>query len=126
MSATVFASRFSCLEHEHIVASGELDVMRAPGFESVAPLLLAALFTMAGCGANSEKPDAVLTGEVFSVSCERAWSDCYAEAQRRCVGGDWEEIDRSALQRTTVDDRSIENQSADSQATYRAVTIRCK
>jgi hypothetical protein len=89
-------------------------------------LLLYACVLFTACSTKDERPDTILTGEVFSVSCERAWSDCYAEAQRRCVGGDWEEVDRSALQRTTVDNQSFENSNAQSQSTYRAVTIRCK
>jgi len=81
---------------------------------------------LAACSSKPERPDAILTGEVFSVSCERAWTDCYAEAQRRCVGGDYEEVDRNSLERTTMDDQSYQRSNARSQSTYRTVTIRCK
>lgn len=82
--------------------------------------------SLPGCSGTPAQSDAILTGEVFSVSCERAWADCYAEAQRRCVGGNYEEIDRNSLQRTTTDNQSFEQSNAQSQSTYRAVTIRCK
>lgn len=88
--------------------------------------MLCACSFLTACIASDKKPDAILTGEVFSVSCERAWMDCYTEARRRCVGGDFEEIDRNALERTTVDNPSYENPNAQSQATYRAMTMRCK
>ena len=81
---------------------------------------------LAGCSTNDERDDTILTGEIFSVSCERRWSDCYAEAQRRCAGGDFEEIDWNALERNTIDDHSFENPNKLTQATYRAVTVRCK
>lgn len=81
---------------------------------------------LAACSSTNERSDTMLTGEIFSVSCERAWEDCYTEAQRRCAGRNFEEIDRNALQRTTADNSSFENPNATSQSTYRAVTIRCK
>ncbi|MGI9261653.1 MAG: hypothetical protein ACR2QR_06445 [Woeseiaceae bacterium] len=90
---------------------------------AVAALICLAL---AACSSNPTESDAVLTGEVFSVSCERAWADCYDEAQRRCVGNNFEEIDRSALHRTTTDNQTFNNPNPPSQDTYRAVTFRCK
>jgi len=81
---------------------------------------------LAGCSINDERDDTILTGEIFSVSCERGWSDCYAEARRRCAGGDFEEIDWNALERNTIDDPSFERPNELTQATYRAVTVRCE
>ncbi|MDG2374994.1 MAG: hypothetical protein P8M18_01460 [Woeseiaceae bacterium] len=91
-----------------------------------AMFLLSAGALLAGCGTNEERDDTILTGEIFSVSCERSWSDCYAEAQRRCAGGDFEELDWNALERNIIDDHSFERPNKLTQATYRAVTVRCK
>jgi hypothetical protein len=91
-----------------------------------AMFLLSAGALLAGCSTNDERDDTVLTGEIFSVSCERSWTDCYAEARRRCAGGRFEEIGWNALQRSTVDDRSFERPNDVTQATYRAVTVRCR
>ena len=88
--------------------------------------LLSAGALLAGCSTYDENNDTVLTGEVFSISCERSWTDCYAEARRRCAGGRFEEIGWNALQRSTIDDRSFERPNDVTQATYRAVTVRCK
>jgi len=91
-----------------------------------AMLLLSASALLAGCSTYDVNNDTVLTGEIFSISCEHRWTDCYEEARRRCAGGRFEEIGWNALQRSTVDDHTFERPNDLTQATYRAVTVRCK
>jgi hypothetical protein len=83
---------------------------------------------LAACGANPANPtsDSELTGAIFSVSCEFGWADCYSEAQRRCTNGEFEELDRNAIERVTVDSRSARSTPVRVESMNRAMTIRCK
>ena len=93
-----------------------------------ATMILACLCILAGCGTNPETHESefVQTGAVFSVSCEFAWSDCYSEAQRRCANGDFEEIDRNAIERVTEDNRSKRLGPVRVDSMNQTITIRCK
>ena len=83
---------------------------------------------LTGCGTSPATPasDSVPSGAVFSVSCEFAWADCYSEAQRRCTSGDFEEIDRNAIERVTADDRLNRSGPVRVDSMNQTITIRCK
>lgn len=83
---------------------------------------------VSACGANppASGTGAVPTGTVFSVSCERGWADCYAEAKRRCAGGDFEELDRNALERATLNRPTNRSAQVRVESTYLSATFRCR
>ena len=91
-------------------------------------IALACLSILAACGASPAKStiDSEVTGAIFSVSCEFGWEDCYIEAQRRCGNGEFEEIDRNALERVTVDSHSARSMPVRVESMNRVVSIRCK
>ena len=93
-----------------------------------AAMVLVCSGILMGCGASPATPvsDSVSSGAVFSVSCEFAWADCYSEAQRRCTSGDFEEIDRNAIERVTADVGSTRSMPVRTDSMNRAMTIRCK
>ena len=89
---------------------------------------LICLGILVACGTSPATPtsDSVPTGAVFSVSCDFAWADCYSEAQRRCTSGDFEEIDRNAIERVTADIGSTRSMPVRIDSMNQAMTIRCK
>ncbi len=91
-------------------------------------IALTCLSMLTACGSNSPSPDSdfVSTGAVLSVSCDFAWADCYSEAQRRCANGDFEEIDRNAIERVTADIRSNRSMPVRIDSMNQTITIRCK
>jgi hypothetical protein len=94
----------------------------------IAVTLLAWTMTLSACAANPSEPsgDSVHTGAVFSVGCERSWADCYREAQRRCAGGDFEEIDRNSIETAAVDNRPARTTKSRIESTHLSATFRCK
>ena len=93
-----------------------------------ATMILVFSFILVACGNNpaSSESDYVPTGAVFSVSCDFAWADCYSEAQRRCANGDFEEIDRHAIERVTADIRSNRTMPVRVDSMNQTITIHCK
>ncbi len=93
-----------------------------------ATMALACSCILAACGTNpaSSESDSVPTGATISVSCDFAWADCYSEAQRRCTNGDFEEIDRNAIERVTADIRSNRSMPVRVDSMNQTITIRCK
>ena len=98
---------------------------RASGPVFALPVLI---ILLSACGAKppASGTGAVPTGTVFSVSCERGWADCYAEARRRCAGGDFEEIDRNALERATLNRPTNRSAQVRVESTYLSATFRCR
>jgi hypothetical protein len=76
--------------------------------------------------ASNTRPDGMLTGSVFSVSCERGWSDCYSEAQRRCPSGRFDEIDRGAIEQTFNDRNDAQMANLKGEPMNRSIVVRCK
>lgn len=98
------------------------------GMNTLAAITLICSGILAACGTNpaSSDSDSVPTGAIFSVSCDFAWADCYSEAQRRCADGDFEEIDRNAIERVTADIRSNRSMPVRVDSMNQTITIRCK
>lgn len=94
--------------------------------------LVAIAFTcsivLTACGANptNSSSESKMSGEVFSVSCEFGWTDCYKEARQRCANGDFEEIDRNVIERVVGENRSARSEPMRLDPMNRTVTVRCK
>ncbi len=93
-----------------------------------ATMILVCSCILAACGTTpaSSDSDLVPTGAVFSVSCDFAWADCYSEARRRCASGNFEEVDRNAIERVTADIRSNRTMPVRIDSMNQTITIRCK
>ena len=94
--------------------------------------LVAIAFTgsiaLTACGANpaNSYSKSKMSGAVFSVSCEFGWADCYGEARQRCANGDFEEIDRNAIERVVVENRPTRSAPMRVEPMNRTMTVRCK
>ena len=78
------------------------------------------------CGNGDTRPDTQVAGAVFSVNCEFGWSDCYAEARRRCSNGEYEEIDRAAIERQYNDHATMSGADLEGQTVNRSIVVQCK
>lgn len=83
---------------------------------------------ISGCASTPRDtaPDGMLTGAVFSVHCARGWADCYSEAQRRCPGGRFDEIDRAAIEQTFNDRDDARKANLQGEPMNRTIVVRCK
>lgn len=85
-------------------------------------------FALTLCGTNptDSSSESKMSGAVFSVSYEFGWADCYGEARRRCANGDFEEIDRNAIERVAIENSPSSSEPVRVEAMNRTMTVRCK